>query len=227
MPAQVAKLRREFEKNLHLASTAVGGGAHAGWAGDGTERARQVPAGDRRGSWLAMQDTHDQIERAIVKGENLLKEWVHPDPYIGERGRQGGRAWRSPCISSSRPPAPCWGCGTPSHALGVLGLYFREDRRSEPPSHPLSHGAVPYRPGGSLYARNPPIPESVRFGSGQSVHACVRVPACGRTWAQPVCPPDAQRPDLGGPRLPRISAPSTLGPSQVKLHLDFGREGGH
>ncbi|KAL6768525.1 NUOB22 [Auxenochlorella protothecoides x Auxenochlorella symbiontica] len=45
---------------------------------------------------------HDQIERALARGEERLRSYAHPDPYI-----------------------------------------------------------VPYRPGGSLYARNPPFPDGI------------------------------------------------------------------
>ncbi|KFM23895.1 hypothetical protein F751_6863 [Auxenochlorella protothecoides] len=59
-------------------------------------------------SWAVARDIfyvktgHDQIERALARGEERLRSYAHPDPYI-----------------------------------------------------------VPYRPGGSLYARNPPFPDGI------------------------------------------------------------------
>jgi hypothetical protein len=109
-----------------------------------------------------LQDDPIQIDRALERGEAWLREHLHPDPYIGEHptcflaGSSGSLGWtgwyglesgsekRAPCLH-----APAKGCSVVlKGAVDVAGL--------------AAH-AVPYRPGGSMYARNPPYDPSIHI----------------------------------------------------------------
>ena len=72
-----------------------------------------------------------QVERLLQKGEQRLKEKLHPDPIIGVPS-----SWTFQHMSCLR------------HPLLQLALALTS----------LSP-AVPYYPGGSLFQRNPPMPK--------------------------------------------------------------------
>ena len=74
-----------------------------------------------------------QVERLLQKGEQRLKEMLHPDPVIGV----------PLALSTNHRHLPCL-----RHLHAQLALL-------------LTHlsPAVPYYPGGSLFERNPPMPK--------------------------------------------------------------------
>ena len=78
-----------------------------------------------------------QVERLLQKGEQRLKEKLHPDPIIGVP------------LAFSRIPPHISCLKSPSSQLALLLTSLSP--------------VVPYYPGGSLFERNPPMPKVCMF----------------------------------------------------------------
>ena len=72
-----------------------------------------------------------QSERLLERGEQQLLKWKHPDPYIGE------------------------------HKHSTVHALHMSHQAAMPAAQTMSHCAVAYAPGGSLFQRNPPFPPEV------------------------------------------------------------------
>eukprot|EP00958_Prasinococcus_capsulatus_P013256 scaffold1344_cov388-Prasinococcus_capsulatus_cf.AAC.12 len=96
-----------------------------------------------------------EIEKVVADGEKTLAQMAHPDPYTGEAlSGTAGLFWAALSPHSLRsPPRPRRKLAPPKmDAVSIRPL--REPGRSLPACL-----AVPWRPGGSKFARNPPLPD--------------------------------------------------------------------
>lgn len=112
-----------------------------------------------------MQDDPIQIERALERGEERLRERLHPDPYIGEAHPGSALCTHSSVkgfvVVLSRAATTC---SAGVHRCPWCCVSLTASHNHLPTHHWLGClDAVPYRPGGSMYARNPPFDPSVHI----------------------------------------------------------------
>lgn len=93
------------------------------------------------------------IDGVLTRGERELWDKIHPDPYIG--------AWYcEPCSLVFRRTLPT-SHGFPTRCLLLLtwrSVCMKQGSWLCCKKTLCCFGAVPYRPGGTLYQRNPPHP---------------------------------------------------------------------
>lgn len=98
----------------------------------------------------AVQTEPRVIDGVLTRGERELWDKIHPDPYIGARrlfaAQQSGTNMQAPASAFH-------GCRWGDMATGA-----NEARLLILLQEAVLFGAVPYRPGGTLYQRNPPHP---------------------------------------------------------------------
>ena len=122
---------------------------------------------------LLQKDTL-QVERLLQKGEQRLKEKLHPDPIIGVPLALSAVVLHSPCLRHLHQ----W-------VTNSFGCLCWTTAQLAPLLTSLSP-TVPYYPGGSLFERNPPMPKvcSVSYNvflhawAIATLHAVLKIDSC-------------------------------------------------
>ena len=101
------------------------------------------------------QDNREAADRLLAHGEQLLKDWKHPDPVVREQARRSCRRRRRSFAAAARAhsqtlPAVARAL-QPPHSLIPL---------ARTPTHPPT--PAPYYVGGTAFSRNPPMPEGIK-----------------------------------------------------------------